>query len=808
VEVFRRNTMERDELLAQQSEAAERLEGQVATRTAELAHSVEELRALGEVSQAVNSSLDLDRVLDTIVARATQLSSTEAGAIYVFDETAQEFRLHATCGMDATIVTEIKDTRIRLGETAIGEAALQRKPLQIPDVRSDPASLVLDVIVRAGFRALLIVPLIGSDRIVGALVVRRRQPGSFPDRTVELLETFATQSVLAIQNARLFEALEVRTRELQEALDHQTATSEVLNVISRSPAELQPVLDVIIETAVRLCEADSGTIARLRDGQFFRSGQFGFSHEFADLMTRAPVEMTRGTITGRTLLEGKVVHILDAAKDPEYTWAEALRLASIRTGLGVPLMRDGVPIGVIALTRRIVRAFTDKQIELVTTFADQAVIAIENVRLFEEVQSRTAELARSVSELRALGEVSQAVNSTLDTKTVLETIVAKAVQLSDTNAGTLYVYSKSADRFRLRATYGMSTELITALSGQTIALDDAGIGDAARQRQPVQIADLSESTPSPAQKILLNAGFRSVLVVPLLRQRSIVGALVVRRRRPGIFSDSVVRLLETFAAQSVLAIQNARLFSELEERGRQLEIASRHKSQFLANMSHELRTPLNSVLGFTEMLVDGLYGELPDKAKFTLNRVQANGRHLLGLINDVLDLSKIEAGQLTLAIDDYSIGQIVKTVAATTEPLARAKGLELTVTIANGLPLGRGDERRLSQVLINLMGNAVKFTEHGSIQIAAKDLNGFFEVLVRDTGPGIAPEHQSRIFEEFQQVDESSTRQKGGTGLGLAISKRIIELHGGSIELDSTLGQGSTFRVTVPIRADERIAAA
>jgi signal transduction histidine kinase len=266
--------------------------------------------------------------------------------------------------------------------------------------------------------------------------------------------------------------------------------------------------------------------------------------------------------------------------------------------------------------------------------------------------------------------------------------------------------------------------------------------------------------------------------------------------------------METIAAQTVLAIQKARLFSQVEEKSRELEIASRHKSQFLANMSHELRTPLNSVLGFTEMLADGLYGELPEKAKATLGRVEANGRHLLGLINDVLDLSKIEAGQLTLSINDYAVGQIVRTVVATTEPLARAKGLRLSATVAEGLPLGRGDERRLSQVLLNLVGNAVKFTDRGEIEITANAKNGLFEIEVRDTGTGIAPEHQTRIFEEFQQVDESSTRQKGGTGLGLAISKRIVEMHGGTIGIVSALGSGSTFRVAIPIKAEAEMTAA
>jgi signal transduction histidine kinase len=595
---------------------------------------------------------------------------------------------------------------------------------------------------------------------------------------------------------------------LQETLDYQTAIGEVLNVISRSPSDVQPVLDVILQTAVRLCDADGGTIAREENGEFIRSGQVGFSPEFGELMARQPVERSRNTITGRTLIEGTVVQVLDAQNDPEYTWSEALKLAELRTLLGVPLLRDKTPIGVIALIRRTVRPFTEKQIDLVTTFADQAVIAIENARLFEEVQARTSDLAHSVEELKALGEVSQSVNSTLDLKTVLETIVAKAVQLSRTDAGAIYVYNRQADKFRLRATYGMSPELIAAISDQTIRFNDPGIGDAARSRQSIQTEDLTDNARSQAQQLVLGAGFHSVLVVPLLRPNRVIGALVVRRRAPGRLPDSTVRLMETFAAQSVLAIQNARLFSEIDEKGRQLEIASRHKSQFLANMSHELRTPLNSVLGFTEMLADGLYGDLPEKAKSTLGRVEANGRHLLGLINDVLDLSKIEAGQLTLTVDDYAIGQVVKTVAATTEPLARAKGLTLTASVAEGMPLGRGDERRLGQVVLNLAGNAVKFTETGSIEIAASMRDGYFEILVRDTGPGVAPEHQARIFEEFQQVDDSNTRKKGGTGLGLAISKRIVEMHGGTIGIVSVPGSGSTFKVTIPIRISEGMAAA
>jgi signal transduction histidine kinase len=354
----------------------------------------------------------------------------------------------------------------------------------------------------------------------------------------------------------------------------------------------------------------------------------------------------------------------------------------------------------------------------------------------------------------------------------------------------------------------MSEELIAALASQHIGPNDPAIGEAAQRRMPVQVSDLAEGSPSPAQRLLLDAGYRSVLVVPLLRPGKIVGALVVRRRTPGRFGEQVVHLMETFAAQSVLAIQNAKLFREIDEKGRELEAASRHKSQFLANMSHELRTPLNSVLGFTELLVDGIYGELPEKAKATIARVQANGRHLLGLINDVLDLSKIEAGQFTMAHEDYSVGQIVRSVVAAVEPLARSKGLSLSASVAENLPFGRGDERRLTQVLLNLAGNAVKFTEKGSIEIRASAADGCFEFSVSDTGPGIAPEHQAVIFEEFRQVDDTSTRQKGGTGLGLAISRRFVEMHGGTITVSSAPGSGSTFTVRIPTDAEALVEAA
>jgi len=425
--------------------------------------------------------------------------------------------------------------------------------------------------------------------------------------------------------------------------------------------------------------------------------------------------------------------------------------------------------------------------------------------LEKKVEQRTQELAQSVEELRALGEVSQAVNSTLDLPAVLSTIVAKAVQLSDTEAGAIYVYDEVQDRFELRATHGMTEELIAAIATRQADLGDNTVGQATERRQPIQVADLTEEPASELFSVILEAGFRALLVVPLLGPDHIFGALVVRRRQPGEFPKATVDLLQTFAAQSVLAIQNARLFTEIEEKGRQLQVASQHKSQFLANMSHELRTPLNAILGYTELMLDSIYGEVPDKMRGVLDRVQSNGRHLLGLINDVLDLSKIEAGQLTLSVANYSLEDVVHGVVTSVESLATEKRLALKLDILPNLPMGRGDERRIAQVLLNLVGNAIKFTDKGEVAIRASAINGSFNIAVRDTGPGISSSDQVKIFEEFHQADNSATKTKGGTGLGLSIAKRIVEMHGGRIWVESSPGVGSTFSVNLPVKVQTEV---
>jgi signal transduction histidine kinase len=500
------------------------------------------------------------------------------------------------------------------------------------------------------------------------------------------------------------------------------------------------------------------------------------------------------------LLEGRVVHSPDVLADPDFTYGDAQKLGGYRTVLGVPLLRERRPIGVIVLTRHEVRPFTDKQIELATTFADQAVIAIENVRLFEEVQARTRELTQSVEELRALGQVTQAVNSTVDLETVLTTIVAKATQLSSTEAGAIYVFDNANQEFQLRATYGLDDAVVAELRDSHIRIGETAISDAVEQRMPIQIPDI-QNRPSATLDVIVRVGFRALLVVPLMGTDRIVGALVVRRKQPGEFSKSTVELLQTFAAQSVLAIQNARLFSEIEEKSRQLAEASEHKSQFVASMSHELRTPLNAIIGLTEMMVKNAARFGTEKAQEPLQRVNRAGTHLLGLINQVLDLSKIEAGKLELNPQTVQLAPLIKDVISTAEQLAEQNKNRLVIDAPENLGALTVDAMRLRQILLNLLSNACKFTKEGEVKLAARKVsNGssFVEFLVSDTGIGMTAEQQAKLFEEFSQAEATTAQRFGGTGLGLAITRKLARMMGGDVIVTSEPGKGSVFTVRLP----------
>src|SRR5262249_51245102 len=471
-----------------------------------------------------------------------------------------------------------------------------------------------------------------------------------------------------------------------------------------------------------------------------------------------------------------------------------------------PLLREGVSIGAIMIRRTEVRPFAEKQIKLLETFADQAVIAIENVRLFQELEARTRELARSVGELKALGEVGRAVSSTLELETVLATIVSHAVQLSGTDSGVIYEYDENKQEFHLRASHRMEEELVEAIRAAPFRLGEGATGRAVTTRTPVQVIDLLDEREiggTRVRPIMARLGYRSLLVVPLLLEEEIMGSLAVWRRQSGNFQPEVVNLLQTFATQSVLGIQNARLFREIEEKSRQIEAANRHKSEFLANMSHELRTPLNAIIGFSEVLGERMFGELNEKQDEYLKDIHASGQHLLSLINDILDLSKIEAGRVELELSALDLPMTIDNGLTLIRERAGRRSIGLNMTVDERLGQIQGDERKIRQVLLNLLSNAIKFTpEGGRIDVGAKPVDGFIEVSVSDTGVGIAPEDQEAVFEEFRQVGTADKKVEG-TGLGLALSRKFIELHGGKIWVKSQVGEGSTFTFTVPVRRGE-----
>ena len=627
-------------------------------------------------------------------------------------------------------------------------------------------------------------------------------------RTGDEVEALADQfnsmaAQLKESYAGLERKVEARTRELTESLEQQTATAEILRAISSSPTDLQPVMDAVAENAARVCGASDASIFRTEGDALRRVAQFG------SLPNPMPevIPVSREIPAARSVVDRQTIHIGDIQPLIDTEFSELRRTGAatlgVHTVLATPLMREGAPIGAILIRRTDVRPFTDKQIELLKTFADQAVIAIENVRLFQELQTRTRELARSVDELRALGEVGRAVSSTLDVETVLNTIVSRASQLAGADGCTIYEYDSDAEEFRLRAAHNADAGFVAAIRAVPIRKGEGVMGRAVQMREPIQIPDIAVSGAyqSRLRDVLIGAGYRALLSVPLVREDEIIGSLSLTRKLPGEFPTEVVELLRTFATQSALALQNAHLFQEIEEKSRQLEVANRHKSEFLASMSHELRTPLNAVIGFSEVLLERMFGEINDKQDEYLQDILSSGRHLLSLINDILDLAKIEAGRMELEVVDFHLPQAIDNAITLVRERAARRAITLAIEIDPRLGEIKGDERKVKQVLLNLLSNAIKFTpEGGHVGVQAGLSDGFAEVAVTDTGVGIAPEDHEAVFEEFRQVGTDYAKKHEGTGLGLTLSRRFVELHGGKIWVKSQLGQGATFTFTLPVK--------
>jgi GAF domain-containing protein len=770
-----------------------RLLNELRQRTDDLTESLEQQTATSEVLQVISSSPgELEPVFNAMLENATRICEATFGTLLLREGDAfRRVALHNTPADYAEFVE--KNPLIHRDQSISLNRVIETKCADhVADMTLDEAEAPITRLGHA--RTLLTVPMLKENELVGIIGIYRQEVRPFNDKQIELVQNFAAQAVIAIENTRLLS-------ELRESLQRQTATADVLKVISSSPGELEPVFATMLENAVRICAANFGNLYLNGVDGLTLVAAHNVPRALAEVRRRGPIVPSPDAALGEVMRTKRTACIADLAASRAYAdrhpaAVSAVELGDIRTVVAVPMVKDDQLVGIISIFRQEVRPFTEKHIELVQNFAAQAVIAIENTRLLNELRESLQQQTATADVLKTISRFA------FDLQPVFDSMAESAVRLCE--AERAYIFRFDGKVLRAVASFNAGPENQDWVFRNPIPLGRHSISArAGLEQRTVQVADVQADSEYNYVGRDVDP-IRTTLAVPMLKGDELIGTITIYRLEVKPFTAKQVALMETFADQAVIAIENVRLFEEIQDKSRQLAEASQHKSQFLANMSHELRTPLNAILGYTELIVDGVYGAPSDKMQDVLRRIESNGKHLLGLINDVLDLSKIEAGQLVLSLSDYSLKDVVQTVFGAVEPLATEKNIALKIDVSADLPPGRGDERRLTQVLLNLVGNAIKFTDIGEVVIAASAANGSYNLAVRDTGPGISPADQAKLFQEFQQADNSITRKKGGTGLGLAISRRIIELHGGRIGVDSQVGQGSTFWVTLPVKAENQ----
>jgi GAF domain-containing protein/anti-sigma regulatory factor (Ser/Thr protein kinase) len=771
-----------------------RLFDDVQARTRELTEALEQKTATAEILRVISTSpTNAQPVFDTIVRNAVALSGSQFANVFRFDGELLHYVASTFVGPGYSDLLQSKyPMRPDISQVS-GRVILTKSIVRLEDVRTD-----LDYDQRfpttMAWRRMLGVPMLRDGNPIGVIVVGWAESGPVPKAQEELLRTFADQAVIAIENARLFDEVQARTRELSEALEQQQAAGEILRVIARSPSDAQPVFETIAHNAARLCEAQYCNVFRRIEDKCHLVAANKVEAAQIQYLLANPVVIDRGSVTGRAAMEKRTIQVPDVLADPEFTRFEWQKIGRQRTVLGVPLVRDEELIGVIILARTEVEPFTERQVQLVTTFAEQAVIAIENARLFDEVQARTRELGEALQLQTTTADVLKVISrSVFDLRAVLDTLAESAAHLCEADAGA--IARQRGELYYQVAHFGAPPNYDEFVRNRPLRVDRGSVvGRVLLEGRSVQIPDVFIDSEYSATEFQQATGFRTLLGVPLLREGKPIGVFVLWRRSVRPFTDKQLELLTTFADQAVIAIENARLFEEIQDKSRQLEIANKYKSHFLASASHDLRQPLHAL----NLFVAQLRNEAdPAERDRLAERIDAAVSSMNELFGALLDMTKLDAGIIEPNLAEFAVERLFKRIETTFADAAREKGLRLRLVATDAWV--RSDIILLERILLNLVSNAVRYSERGGVVIGCRRRGEALRIDVCDSGPGIPPDQRRNIFGEFYQISGADPKPRGGLGLGLAIVDRLVRLLHHTVEVDSQQGRGSRFSISVPV---------